>query len=39
MVAEIEMEKSHEDAQKADDCNTLAEAKKLGKEAHAAAKA
>ena len=39
MVAEIEMEKSHEAAQKVDDRNTLAEAKKLGKEAHAAAKA
>jgi hypothetical protein len=39
VVAEMEMEKSREDAQKADDRIALAEAKKLGKEAHAAAKA
>jgi len=33
------MEKEHEDAQKASNRNALAEAKKLGKEAHAAIKA
>jgi len=33
------MEKEREDAQKANDHNALAEAKKLGKEAHTAAKA
>jgi len=38
-VAEVEMEKNREDAQKANDRNALAEAKKLGKEAHAAARA
>jgi hypothetical protein len=38
-IADIEMEKEKDDAQKANDRNALAEAKKLGKEAHAAFKA
>ncbi len=38
-VTEFEMEKSCEDTQKANNRNVLAEAKKVGKEAHAALKA
>jgi len=38
-IAGIKREKEREDAQKANDRNALAEAKKLGKEAHAAFKA
>jgi len=38
-VAEIETEKNRKNAQKANDHIALTEAKKLGKEAHAAAKA
>jgi len=38
-IAEIEADKEHEDAQKAEDRHMLAEAKKLRKEPYAAVKA
>ena len=38
-IAEIEAEKERDAHQKANECNVLTEAKKLGKEAHAAVKA